>query len=159
MKRLSIPLLNTAVLLMGAMLLAVYVFMLPVFARESSTVQELAFWRYPALAGWYATAVPIYFAIYQTLLLLRYIGKQAAFSNLAVKALHIIAKCAFSVSLLFAAGLPAVYIMADLEDAPGLMLIGLIIACVPTAIATFATVLERLLEQAIRIKEENELTV
>lgn len=56
-------------------------------------------------------------------------------------------------------GLPFFYIVAKLEDAPGIMLIGLGIIFASTIIAVFAAVLQRLLQEAIDIKSENDLTI
>ena len=49
--------------------------------------------------------------------------------------------------------------MAELDDAPGLGVIALAFVCMPLVIATFAAVLEKLLQNAIDIKSENDLTV
>jgi ABC-type tungstate transport system substrate-binding protein len=51
------------------------------------------------------------------------------------------------------------YPIADADDAPGLIIIGAAIACAPVVIAVFAAVLERLLQSAIDLKSENDLTV
>ena len=55
--------------------------------------------------------------------------------------------------------LPFVYIIAEWDDAPGLILIGLVIIGASMVIAVFAAVLQRLLQEAIDIKSENDLTV
>ncbi|EUJ36458.1 hypothetical protein PWEIH_13330 [Listeria weihenstephanensis FSL R9-0317] len=49
--------------------------------------------------------------------------------------------------------------LADKTDAPGIMIIGLILTFASIVIATFAAVLQRLLQEAISIKSENDLTV
>ena len=54
---------------------------------------------------------------------------------------------------------PFFYIAAKSEDAPGIMVIGLVMVFAPMVIAVFAAVLQRLLQNAIVIKSENELTV
>jgi len=55
--------------------------------------------------------------------------------------------------------LPYIYLVADRDDAPGVMLLGLVFTCAPIVIAVFAAVLQTLLHHAIQIKSENDLTV
>ena len=49
--------------------------------------------------------------------------------------------------------------MAEIDDAPGIIVIGLVIIFASMVIAVFAAVLQRLLQEAIDIKSENDLTV
>ena len=55
--------------------------------------------------------------------------------------------------------LPFVYILAEVDDAPGLILVGMVMVFAPLVIAVFAAVLQRLLKEAIDIKSENDLIV
>jgi hypothetical protein len=55
--------------------------------------------------------------------------------------------------------LPFVYLVADLDDAPGLMIIGMVPIFASLVIAVFAAVLQKLLQEAIDIKSENDLIV
>ena len=107
----------------------------------------------------YASAIPFYFALYQAFKLLSYIDKNKAFSELSVKALKNIKYCAITISILYVLGMPLFYLMAERDDAPGIILIGLVIIFASMVIAVFAAVLQRLLQEAIDIKSENDLTV
>ena len=49
--------------------------------------------------------------------------------------------------------------MAEVDDAPGLIILGMVIIFASMVIAVFAAVLQRLLQEAINIKSENDLTV
>ena len=49
--------------------------------------------------------------------------------------------------------------MAEVDDAPGLILVGMVLIFASMVIAVFAAVLQRLLQEAIDIKSENDLTV
>jgi hypothetical protein len=60
---------------------------------------------------------------------------------------------------LYVAELPIIYLIADTDDAPGVMLIGLIITFGCMVIAVFAAVLQKLLRNAIDIKNDNDLTI
>jgi hypothetical protein len=111
------------------------------------------------MIGLYVTAIPFFFALYQGLLLLGYIDANTAFSPLSVKALQNIKYCAFSISGIFAAGMPYIFYVGDRDDAPGVVALGLVISASACVIGVFAAVLERLLQNAIDIKSENDLTV
>lgn len=55
--------------------------------------------------------------------------------------------------------LPFVYYNADKGDAPGLIFIALAFVLVPLAIAAFISVMEKILINSIKFKQENELTI
>jgi hypothetical protein len=107
----------------------------------------------------YGAAIPFYFALYQAFKLLGYIDRNIAFSELSVIALMKIKYCAISICSLHVLGLPLFYLVANKVDPPGLVFVGMVIPFASLVIAVFATVLERLLQEAINIKSENDLTV
>ncbi|WP_230161691.1 DUF2975 domain-containing protein, partial [Peribacillus simplex] len=107
----------------------------------------------------YASAIPFYFALYQAFKLLSYIDKNKAFSELSVRALKTIKNCAITISVLYVAGMPLFYLLAEMDDAPGIILIGMVVIFASMVIAVFAAVLQRLLQEAIDIKSENDLIV
>jgi hypothetical protein len=63
------------------------------------------------------------------------------------------------ISFIYVAFVPPLFPIADVDDAPGLIIMGMVVACAPISIAVFAAVLEKLLKSAIEIKSENDLTV
>lgn len=150
--------LKVVVLLMGILILALCLFGLPSIANEAAE-QYPAYWVYPVIIGMYVAAIPFYVALYQALKLLSFIDRNIAFSELSVKALKTIKYCAISISLLYAMDMPFFYLVGEKDDAPGLILLGLVITFAPIVIAVFAAVLEKLLKAAIDIKSENDLTI
>lgn len=148
------------IFLIGLGVLALCIFALPAMWKGGSE-------EFPAasrsifliMIGLYATAVPFFIALWQTLKLLSYTDQNKAFSNLSVKALRNIKYCAIIITILYIGGVPLLIPIAEADDAPGLVLMGMVVACAPIVIAVFATVLQRLLQNAIDIKSENELTV
>ncbi|KPD00077.1 hypothetical protein LR69_01750 [Geobacillus sp. BCO2] len=76
-----------------------------------------------------------------------------------MKALKTIKHCAVAISGLHLLALPLFYLFAEKDDAPGVIFVGLIVPFASLVIAVFAAVLQKLLQQAIEIKQENELTV
>ncbi|WP_251861772.1 DUF2975 domain-containing protein [Clostridium sp. Marseille-Q2269] len=150
MKRYSTIFLKIAVIIIGIPVLGMCIFGLPLMVH---------YFHYPILIGIYATAITFFFALYQALRLLSYIDKNKAFSELSVNALKHIKYCGITISILYAILLPFLYPIADVDDAPGVVAIPLIIIFVSAVIAVFAAVLQRLLQYAVDIKSENDLTV
>ena len=111
------------------------------------------------LLGMYVPAVPFFVALYQAMRLLSLIDKGKAFSKLSIRALNIIKYCALIISALYAAGMPYIYIVANKDDAPSVIVIGLVVVFASIVVATFAALLQRLLQDAWDIKSENDLTV
>jgi len=152
--------LKLAVFLIGTPVLALCIFGLPWIAKdaaESST--EMAYVLYGILIVMYISAIPFFVALYQTFRLLSYIDKNKAFSELSVRALRNIKFCAITISGLYLVSMPLFYIVAEVDDAPGAMVFGMGPAFASMVIAVFAAVLQKLLEEAIDIKSENDLTV
>ncbi|MUT66860.1 DUF2975 domain-containing protein [Paenibacillus sp. NEAU-GSW1] len=150
--------LKLTVILMAIPVVALCVIGLPSIAKEGAAYFS-GYLFYPALICLYASAIPYFIALYQSWKLLSYIDNNIAFSDLSVSALKKIKLCAITISALFAACSPVFYIMAENDDAPGLLAIVLVIVFASMVIAFFAAVLQRLLKQAIEIKTENDLTV
>lgn len=152
--------LKFVVVLMGLPVLALCIFLLPRIAEFFAELNpKLAFLQYPFLIGLYVTALVFFVALYQTLKLLSYIDKKQAFSELSVYALKNIKYCAITISALFVVFMPLLYLMAEVDDAPGIILIGMVIIFGCVVVAVFAAVLQKLLKNAIDIKSENDLTV
>lgn len=158
MKQVTTLFLKIALFLIGAPILALCIFGIywlinnpvnPVYARM----------LYPIVAGMGISAFPFYFALFQAFKLLCFIDRGEAFSELSVNALKIIKYCAVSISAVYAAVMPFVFLLADKDDAPGLILIGMVPIFASSVIAVFAAVLQKLLKEAIDIKSENDLTV
>ncbi|WP_379130653.1 DUF2975 domain-containing protein [Paenibacillus sp. sgz500958] len=152
--------LRAAVILIGIPILALCIFVVPEIASYTAELYpEYSYIQYLIFIDLYAAALPFYFALYQAFKLLSYIDKNKAFSDLSVGALKIIKYCAVTISGLFVAGLPLFYLFAERDDAPGVIVIGMVIIFASMVIAVFAAVLQKLLKEAIDLKSENDLTV
>ncbi|HMM06657.1 MAG TPA: DUF2975 domain-containing protein [Clostridiales bacterium] len=117
--------------------------------------------EYIGLIGTYAAAIPYFIALYQAMKLLGYIDANCAFSELSVKSLAMIERCAIVVFMITTVGgLPFFYTLVHLDgDTPGFMLIGIVISGSAFLIAVFTSLLKRLLQDAIDVKSENDLTI
>jgi hypothetical protein len=154
MEKGSTFILKATIALIGLVVLVTAIFSLhPVIASE-----DVGMYR-PILVGMYVSMIPFYIALYQALKLLGYIDLNTAFSGISVKALMTIKNCAIAIAAMYALGMPYIYVVADRDDAPGVIVIGLVIIGASLVVATFAAVLQKLLKNAIDIKAENDLTV
>jgi hypothetical protein len=153
-KRGSTLFLRAAVFLIGAIVLALCIFVLPVGLSTDTTEAYR-----PILDSMYIAAVPFYIALYQAIRLLDYIDKNNAFSDQSVKAIKNIKYCAALIAAFYGTGLPYIYYVAEMDDAPGVMMLGLVIVFGSAVVATFAAVLQKLVQNGVDIKSENDLTV
>jgi hypothetical protein len=160
MKRGTTLFLRAAVILIGIPVLALCIFVVPQIANFAAELYpEMMLIEALVLINMYAMAIPFYYALYQAFKLLGYIDRNQAFSALSVRALKMITYSAIAISVICTAGLPLFYLVAERDDAPGVIVIGLIIVFAAMVIAVFAAVLQKLLQEAIAIKSENDLTV
>ena len=159
-KRVPTLFLKAVIVLMGLGVLALCILALPSIWRGGSEEFPMANQAaFLIMIGMYATAAPFFVALWQTLKLLRYIDRNTAFSDASVRALRAIKYCAAIIAVLYVGGIPLLIPIAEAEDAPGLVVIGMVIACAPVAFAVFTAVLQTLLQSAIDMKSENDLTI
>ncbi|PEJ08660.1 DUF2975 domain-containing protein [Bacillus wiedmannii] len=160
MKQGSTLFLKTAIILIGIPVFALCIFLIPNIGNYAAELYpDIAYIKYLVLINLYATVIPFYFALYQAFKLVSYIDKGNAFSKLSVRALKKIKQCAVTISVLYVIGMPLFYLIAERDDAPGIIIIGMLLIFASMVIAVFAAVLQRLLKDAIDIKSENDLTV
>ncbi len=152
-KRASTLFLKTVIVLFG-----LAVFALCVFLTSELLTQGLGGY-FPIVVGMLIAAIPFFIGAYQTLKLLNYIDNNKAFSHLSIQALKTIKYCGIAISALYGVGMPYIFLVAERDDAPGVVLLGLIFTFAPMMVAVFAAVLQNLLQNAINLKSENDLTV
>jgi len=158
MKKSRTYFLRIAVFLVGIVVLLLCIFWLPIIAEYFAVIApELSHLQYPVLVGIYLTTLPFYFALYQALKLLKYIDQNEPFSKSSVMALRYIKLSAIIIGVSYIFG---VFFLDFLNAGqPGISLLGLTISFASAVIAVFSAVLQELLNKAIVIKEENELTI
>lgn len=150
MKSYSTLFLRIVIVLMGIPIIGILIFMLPVILKDASeSSYKMAYILYSILALMYLTAVPYFYALYQGLRLLSYIDTNKAFSDLSVNSLRKIKISASIISLIYLAGMPLFFILGEVDDAPGVVLMGIIFIFAPGVIAVFASVLQRILQEAL----------
>lgn len=156
MKQGSTLFLRGVIALIGAVVLTICLFVLPPeIASEMSGDFDYGF----IFFGLYVSAIPFFYALYQALNLLRLIDDENAFSESSVQALKKIKHSAIIISIVFAIGMPYILYVANKNGAPGIIAVSLIVIFAAIIIATFAAVLQKLLQSAAEIKSENDLMV
>lgn len=154
----STGLLRAAVLFMGLFVLLLCFLALPAIIKDA-----LGFFPpsviYPLGAGLYLTTLPFFGALGQAWKLLRLIDKGEAFTGASVKALRAIRNLAGVITIIYTLCLPLFYLMAEFDDAPGFVIIGLLPTFAAFVVAVFAAVLEKLLQEALQIKSDLDLTI
>lgn len=126
--------------------------------NEGATLFEIYF-RDPFLAYIYLTAVPFYWALVQGFKLLQNIDANKAFSLSSITALKQIKISALIHSLLFSGCMYSIYRFAEDDDSPGVIVLGMGIVGASIVVSTFAAILQKLVENAVQLQSENELTV
>lgn len=156
MNRPSTFVLRTAIILIGLAVLAVCVLILP---RLIFVELQGDFDYAPILIGVMLSAIPFFLGLERGLRFLGFVDNGKAFSTNSVDALRRIKNCAYTVSAIYALGLPYIFYVADRDDAPGLVAMGIMLAFVSFVIATACALFQRLVQAALDIKSENDLTV
>lgn len=110
--------------------------------------RDYAYVLYPILIGIYVSLIPFYIALYKAFRLLGYIDKNKAFSQISVDALKHIKYCSVSISILYVVMMPFVFILTQKDDAPGLIIFGIVPIFASMVIAVFASVLQKLLSMS-----------
>jgi Protein of unknown function (DUF2975) len=158
MKRSSTAFLQSVIVLIGIGALALLLWEPHLEGRNAhATVFEIYF-QDPFLAYAYLASIPFFVALYQGFRVLGYAGQNQVFSPAAVKALRTIKLCAIAL-VGFVAGAEIFILMQDGEDRAGGVVMGVFIAFGSIIMATAAATFERILQTAVDLKSENELTV
>ncbi len=142
------------VVILGLIVLALCLFALPTAWHGGSA-------EFPAasnsvfliIVGLYATSIPFFISLFYTLKWVNLIERNQAFSLLSVETLRKVKYSWAIISVLYLGGWPLLYPIAQADDAPGLIIIGLLIALVPVAITSFVALLEKLFQEAINLKK------
>lgn len=131
----------------------------PQFEGRNANADLLTiYFRDPLLAYTYLASIPFFVALYQAFKILGYIEQNKAFSQTSVTALRNIKYCAIAIIGFIIAGEAFIMFAGD-GDRAGILAMGIYTTCVSIVIATAAALFENLLQNAIAIKSENDLTI
>lgn len=160
MKRGSILFLQIVIVLIGAgaLFLLLWEPWLEGVNAHATTLSQIYF-DDPFLALVYTGSVPFFVALYQAFQILGHIRHKRIFSDVAVKGLGKIKYCAVAIVGFVIAEEIFIILTHGNDDAAGALSLGTMIAFVSIVIAAAAAVFERILQNAVEMKSENDLTV
>jgi hypothetical protein len=159
-RRSATTFLQIVVVLVGAGALALMLWEPHLEGRNAhATVFEIYF-KDPFLAYAYTASIAFFAALYQAFTLLGYIGRNKVFSPESVRALRIIKYCALILVAAIVGALAYIFIaVRGKDDIAGGVAMGVVLIFVSAVVGTAAAVFERLLQAAVDIKSEHDLTV
>ena len=157
-KRGSTTFLKVIIFLIGIAVLAVCIFLLPEAARRDAIERPGDYSLYPLLVCAYGICITFSVALYQVFKLLIYIEKNNAFSELSLRSLKVIKKCAFTV--IFFILLAIVYLRVHAQftgdDAAGPISLSLMGILATSIIAAIVDALQKPLKNVPDIKSKND---
>ena len=159
MKKISIIFLQTVIVLIGLVALAILI-RLPISEGRAANLDLFSIYSDPFILYGYVASIAFFVALYQAFKLLGYIGKNKIFSSHSVRTLKIIKICALALSILIV--MAGLYIMTSHhkdDDPAGFLAMCIITTFVSIIIATSAAIFEKILQNAIDMKSENDLTI
>ncbi len=158
MKRSSTVFLQLVLVLIGIGALALMLWLPRIEGRNVNSTNFEIYFKDPFLAYMYLASTSFFLALFHGFKLLGFAGKNQVFTMAAVKSMRMIKFCALAL-----AGFVGIAILVILrnesDDAAGGVVMGVVIAFVSIVIAAAAALFERVLQSAVDIKSENDLTV
>jgi hypothetical protein len=157
-KKSSTIFLQVVIVLIGLGALALLLLEPRIEGRNAHATLFEIYFKDPFLAYIYFSSIPFFIALYKAFKVLAYARKNEMFSQRTVKALRTIKYCAI-VIIGFVVVAEIIIILSNSDDRAGGIFIGVLIAFCSIVIATAAGVFEKILQNAVDIKAENDLTV
>jgi hypothetical protein len=158
MNRGSILFLKAVLVLIGIGAVALMLWEPHIEGRNAHATPFEIYFNDPFLAYAYIASIAFFVALYQAFKVLGYAGQNKAFSPAAVRAVRTIKYCAMAMIGFVAVG-EMLILLSKSDDRAGGVFMGILIAFPSMVIATAMAVLERVLQSAVDIKSEHDLTV
>jgi len=159
MKRISIIFLQAVIVLIGIVALVILI-RFPLTEGRAKNLDLFSVYFDPFILYGYAASVAFFVALYKAFKLLGYIRQNKVFSSNSVKTLKSIKYCAIVLSILIVAAGLYIMIAHNKEDDPaGFLAICIVTTFVSIVIATAAAIFEKILQNAVDMKSENDLTI
>jgi len=159
MKRISTTFLQAVIVLIGIVALAILI-RVPLTEGRAATLDLFSIYTDPFIMYGYAASIAFFVALYKAFRLLGYIGQNNVFSSNAVGALKTIKYCAILLSILIVTAGVYIKMSHNNEDDPaGFLAICIVTTFLSIVFATAAAIFEKILQNAIDMKSENELTI
>lgn len=158
-KRISIVFLQVVVVLIGLVVLAILI-RVPSLEGRATNLDLVSIYTDPFILYGYAASIAFFVGLYKAFKLLGFIGQNQVFSLNAVKALKGIKYCAIIFCTMIV--LAGVFIMVshhEDDDPAGFLAMCIMTTFASIVVATAAAIFERILQKAVDMKSENDLTI
>src|SRR4051812_9182293 len=159
MKRSSTVFLQIVIVLVGVGAFALLLWEPQIEGVNAHATNFEIYFQDPFLALVYAGSIPFFMALYQAFKVLGYARQNKVFSEAAVKALRTIKYCALVIIGFVVVEEIVIMLNHGSDDPAGGVFMGVLITFGSIVVATGAAMFERLLQNALDIKSENDLTV
>lgn len=149
MQKMNAIALQVVIALVGVVILLLCVFVLPSVAASTARLNpEVAYLHYPILFGMYATAIPFFYALVETVRIIRISAREGMFAKEIGVSLNRIKYCAFTIIGLYVAG----FIVLDTANAmpPIIGVLGVVITLLTVMVATGAMFIRHVLQTNVQ---------
>ena len=159
MEKSSTIFLQVVIVLIGIVALAIITWF-PLTEGRAVNLDLFSIYSDPFIIYGYVVSIAFFVALYQAFKLLGYIGQNKVFSLNSVKTLRTIKYCAIIMSISIVTAVLYIRMSHNTDDDPaGFIAIGILTTFISVVIATTAAMFEGILQNAVDIKSENDLTV
>lgn len=155
----SIVFLQAVVVLIGMVALAILIWF-PLTEGRATNLDLFSIYFDKFILYGYAASIVFFVALYKVFKLLGYIGHHEVFSPTAVKTLRSIKYCAIILSMFIViAGLYIRISHSKDDDPAGFLAMCMVTTFISIVVATAAAIFEKILQNAVDMKSENDLTI
>lgn len=158
MKKGSTLFLKFVILLIAVVALG-SLFWFPQTEGRAANLDLISIYADPFILYIYIASIPFFVGLFQAFKLLNLIDANKAFSQSAIQTLRYMKFASLSLIGCIAAALLFIRFFANGEDPAGPTALGIVASFAVAVIATGAAVFEKLLQNAVDLKSENDLTV
>jgi hypothetical protein len=159
MKGIAITFLQGVIVLIGVVAIVILI-RFPLVEGRAVNLDLFSIYADPFILYAYASSIAFFVALYKAVKILGYVRQNKLFTLDAVKTLRSIKYCAMvlCISIVMA----AVYIRifhSEEDDPAGFIAMSIIMTLISLAVAAAVAVLEKILQNAVDMKAENDLTI
>ncbi len=159
MKKISILFLQSVLVLIAIVALIVLI-RFPLSEGRAQNLDLFSIYSDPLILYVYAASIAFFVALYKAFRFLGFIRHDKLFSIKSLKALTSIKYCAIVLSVLIAMAGIYIRIFHNRDDDPaGFLAMCILLIFINIAVATAMSVFEKMLQKAVDMKTENELTI
>ena len=131
----------------------------PQLEGRAANLDLIGIYTDPLIIYTYIGSIPFFVALYQAFKLLGHIDGNEVFTQSSVNAVRNIKYCAIAFSCFIVLGILYIRLSVVDDDSAGVTALGVVTTFASIVIATAAAVFQRLLQNAVDLKSENDLTV